>query len=143
MRLLRYLLAVWTAVVVYTLFSLLLGQNGLFARMYLEAEQSRLLKNHEVLQLTNKELMNTKNNLMYDHDTISVYARQLGYGMEGEKYVRIMGLGIAVNTEVPVGQVFYAASPDFVPDYTIKIISVFFGLAVFLFFILRDLSMQK
>jgi hypothetical protein len=80
---------------------------------------------------------------MYDQDTISVYARQLGYGMEGEKYVRIMGLGIAVNTEMPVGQVLYAASPDFVPDNTIKIISAFFGLAVFLFFLLRDLLLLK
>jgi cell division protein FtsB len=143
MRLLRYLLAVWTAVIVYTLFSLVLGQNGFYARMYLETEHARLLKNHEALQYTNKELLNTKANLQYDQDTISVYARQLGYGREGEKYVRIMGLGIAVNTEMPVGQVIYAASPDFVPDNTIKIISAFFGLAVFLFCLLRDLSLSK
>jgi cell division protein FtsB len=143
MRVLRYILALWTALLVYTVFSLVLGQNGLYARKHLEAEYARLLQNQESLHYTNREFHNIKNSLIYDQDAISVYARQLGYGREDEKFVRIMGLGIAANTEMSVGQVLYAEAPAFVPDRTIKFISAFFGLMVLAFFLIRDLSIFK
>jgi cell division protein FtsB len=143
MRFLRYILALWTTLLVYTVFSLVLGQNGLYARKHLEAEYVRLLQNQESLQYTNREFHNIKNSLIYDQDAISVYARQLGYGREDEKFVRIMGLGIAANMEMSVGRVLYAEAPAFVPDSTIKLISAFFGLLVLAFFIIKDLSIFK
>jgi hypothetical protein len=76
---------------------------------------------------------------MNDQDTVSVYARQLGYGrVEDEKFIRIKGLSVAVSSEMPVGHVLYAAAPDFVPDKTIKIISLCFGLTVLVYFLIRD-----
>ena len=133
-----YMLVPWTTVVVYTFFSFFLGQNGLYARKHLEAERLRLLENQKTLEYTQKDFLKIKENLLNDHDTLSVYARQLGYGTEDEQFVRIKGLSVAVNTNMPTGQVFYATGPEFVSDTVIKIISLCFGLTVLVFFLIKD-----
>jgi len=104
----------------------------------LEAERVRLNENLKKLENINTDYHNIKSNLAVDQDSLSVYARQLGYGREGEEYIRIMGLGIAINTDMPAGQVNYTVSPVFIPDTTIKIISLLFALAVFAFLLIRD-----
>jgi hypothetical protein len=98
----------------------------------------RLYENLKKLENTNTDYQNIRNNLAGDQDSVSVYARQLGYGREGEEYIRIMGLGIAINTDMPAGQVNYAESPVFISDTTIKIISLLFASAVFAFLLIRD-----
>jgi hypothetical protein len=104
----------------------------------MEAERVRLYENLKKLENINKDYQNIRNNLIHDQDSLSVYARQLGYGREGEEYIRIMGLGIAINTDMPAGQVSYTVTPVFITDMTIKIISLLFALAVFAFLLIRD-----
>jgi len=142
MRLIRYFLVIWTFFFVYTFFSFFLGQNGMSARKHLEAERIRLNENLKTLENINTDYQNIRNNLTVDQDSLSVYARQLGYGREGEEYIRIMGLGIAINTDMPAGQVNYTASPVFMSDATIKIISMLFALAVLVFLLIRDLCIN-
>jgi len=139
MRLIRYFPVIWTFFFVYTFFSFFVGQNGLYARRQLEAERVRLYENLKKLENINTDYRNIRNNLIEDQDSLSVYARQLGYGREGEEYIRIMGLGIAINTDMPAGQVCYTENPAFVSDTTIKIISLLFAFAVFAFLLIRDL----
>jgi cell division protein FtsB len=136
------MLVPWTIVVVYTFFSFFLGQNGLYARKHLEAERIKLLENQKNLENIQKEFLKNKNTLINDRDTLSVYARQLGYGTEDEQFIRIKGLSVAVNTNMSAGQVLYATSPEFITDTTIKIISAFFGLAVLVFFLVRDILLR-
>jgi len=138
MRLMRYFLVIWTFFFVYSFFSFFLGQNGLYAKKHLQSERVRLYENQKKLEDTFMEYRNIKNNLMADQDALSVYARQLGYGREGEEYIRIMGLGIAINTDMPTGQVSYAVSPVYISDTTIKIISLLFAFAVLSFLLIRD-----
>ena len=138
MRFIRYFLVIWTFFFVYTFFSFFLGQNGMSARNHLEAERVRLNENLKKLENINTDYQNIRKNLTVDQDSLSVYARQLGYGREGEEYIRIMGLGIAINTDMPAGQVNYTASPVFMSDTTIKIISLLFALAVLAFLLVRD-----
>jgi hypothetical protein len=129
---------------VYTFFSFFLGQSGLYARKHLEAEWQRLFDNQRILENTNLDIQRTKENIMYDQDTVSVYARQLGYGrVEDEKFIRIKGLSVAVTSDMPVGHVLYAAAPDFISDKTIKIISLCFGLTVLVYFLIRDFYFFK
>jgi hypothetical protein len=137
------MLVPWTIVVVYTFFSFFLGQNGLYARKHLEAERLKLLENQKILENTQKELLVGKENLIHDRDTLSVYARQLGYGAGDEQFIRIKGLSVAVNTNMPAGQVLYATSPEFVSDTVIKIISLCFGLAVLVFFFIKDVFLSS
>jgi len=138
MRFVQYMLVPWTAVVVYTFFSFFLGQNGLYARKHLEAERQRLIENQKVLEQTRQDFVKNKENLMTDGDMLSVYARQLGYGTENEQFIRIKGLSVAINPPMPVGHVLYAVNPEFVSDTVIKVISACFGLAVLVFFIIKD-----
>jgi cell division protein FtsB len=138
MRFVQYMLVPWTAVVVYTFFSFFLGQNGLYARKHLEAEQHRLMENQKVLEQTQQDFLKTKENLMYDRDMLSVYARQLGYGTENEQFIRIKGLSVAINPPMPAGQVLYAAKAEFISDTVIKAISICFALAVLVFFLIKE-----
>jgi cell division protein FtsB len=139
----RYILIPWTIFLVYSFFSFFLGQNGLYARRYLQTEKARLSENYKVLQATNDSFLKIKDMIMTDSDALSVYARQLGYGRNSEKVVRIMGLGIAVNSELPAGEVYYAETPSFVPDNVIKLISALFGFAILVFFVIYDFLLPK
>jgi cell division protein FtsB len=143
MRLCKYLAAVWVAVAVYSVFSLFFGAMGFSAQKQLMVERERLWENMRDLHLVNEELEDAKNSLFYDQDTIAVYARQLGYGREGERFVRIVGLGGAKNSHAAAGQVFFAGTPDFVPDKTIKIAALCAGLVVFVFCLIMDLLRSK
>jgi cell division protein FtsB len=136
MRAFKYLIALWTAFAVYSVFSLLNGAAGIPAYEKLSAEREKQWENMKNLGLINEELENTKNNLLYDRDTIAVYARQLGYGREDERFIRIVGLGGVKNPHTTAGQVLVAEPPEFIPDRIIKIGALCAGLAVFaLFFV--------
>jgi len=142
MRFIQYMFVPWTMVIVYTFFSFFLGQNGLYARKHLEAERIRLMENQKNLEYIHSDFLKIKNNLINDRDTLSVYARQLGYGTKDEQFIRIKGLSVAVNTNMSTGQVLYASTPEFISDTVIKIISAFFGLAVLVFFLIRDVILS-
>ena len=142
-RLLRYLFVPWTIFLVYALFSLFFGQNGLYVRRHLEAEYARLLDNRRALEDSNRDMLRVKNNLMYDTDSLAVYMRQLGYGKANEKFIRIIGMSPSLHITPPAGQVLYAATPDFVPDKTIKLISLFFGLVIMVYFLIGDFFWHK
>jgi hypothetical protein len=137
------MLVPWTAVAVYAFFSFFLGQNGLYARKHLEAERIRLLENQINLENIKKDFQKTKNSLMNDKNTLSVYTRQFGYGTEDEKFIRIKGLNVAATADLPAGKVLYAVNPEFISDKAIKIISTLFGLAVLIFFIIKDMILSE
>jgi cell division protein FtsB len=139
MRVFKYLFALWTAVAVYTLFSFLGGPGGLSAYNYLLSEKERQLANIRELGIINDELEKTKNNLLYDQDTLLIYARQMGYGYEDERFVRIVGLGNKTNTPAVTGKVYVAQNPDFISDKSIKIVALCAGLLVFAFVFMLEL----
>ena len=143
MGLFRYVLVLGTAFLIYTFFSFFLGQNGLYALRYLQAEEARLTENLKALEAANYGYLKTKDQIKNDADALSVYARQLRYVRNNEEIVRIMGLGIAINSDLPVGQVYYAVNPTFVSDKVIKLISALFGFAVLVFFIIYDFLLPK
>jgi hypothetical protein len=101
------------------------------------------MENQRALDYTHKEFLKTKENFIHDRDTLSVYARQLGYGAGDEKFIRIKGLSVATNPSLSVGQVLYAANPEFITDKVIKIISACFGLAVLAFFLVKDILLSR
>ena len=123
---------------VYTFFSCILGQNGIYVQRHLEAERIKLLENQQSLETMKKDFLKTMNNIKNDPDTFSVYARQFNYGTEEERFIRVKGINVGVNTNMPVGKVLYAEDPEYVSDTAIKVISLFFGLAVLIFFLLKD-----
>jgi cell division protein FtsB len=131
MRMIKYLIALWTAVVVYAMASFFVGAMGLSAYEDLSAERERQKVNMEVLGLINTGLENSKNALLYDRDTIAVYARELGFGARDEKFIRIVGLGGFRKPHTSPGQIVSAVKPASMSDRIISIISICAGLAVF------------
>jgi cell division protein FtsB len=138
MRAFKYLIALWAAIAVYSVFSLLHGAMGVSAYEQLLAEREKQWANLKNLGLINEELENFKNSLLYDKDTLTVQARQLGYSREGERFIRIVGLGGAQNPHASAGEVILTGTPDFIPDRIIKIIALCAGLGVFALFLVSD-----
>ncbi|MDR1575816.1 MAG: septum formation initiator family protein [Treponema sp.] len=141
MRIFKYLMGLWTAVAVYSVFSVLAGPSGLSAYGQLEAERERQRANLRDLGAVNEMLENTKNGLLYDQDAVTVQARLLGYAAQDERFIRVVGLGTARNPHAAAGRVYYTADPEFISDKTIKIAALCAGLIAFaLFFLLEKLK---
>jgi hypothetical protein len=116
---------------------------GLSAYGELLAEKEKQKRNIEDLGLINEELENTKNALLYDRDTIAIYARELGFGEKDEKFARIVGFSGNRKPRTSPGDVVIAAKPVFMQDRIIRLISIFAGFAVFAAFLVSDLLEYK
>jgi hypothetical protein len=129
----------WTAIAVYTLFSFLGGPRGLAAYNYLLSEKERQLENINELGIINEDLEKTRNSLLYDDDTLMVHARQMGYGQEDERFVRIVGLANIKTTPAAAGKVYIAQNPESISDKSIKIAALCAGLMIFAFLLMLEL----
>jgi cell division protein FtsB len=143
MRLAKYLLVPWTAIVVYTCAVVFNGSAGLVPYRELLREREKLLANLEKLQQTNRELEGNMDALLYDSETIRVKARELGYGRGEERFVRIVGLSSARNRPLQAGLVRNANQPFFTPDRTIQLASLCAALILFAVFIIFDMRSMK
>ena len=123
MKLVKYLFAIWAGVLIYTLLSLLFGSMGLSAYSQLEQEMKKQEVNTERLMEINRDLEDTMNSLLYDKDTLSVYAREQGFAGAREKFIRIVGLSGRRNFANQAGEVSFVADPQYAPDHIIRIIA--------------------
>jgi cell division protein FtsB len=139
MRIFKYLVGIWIAVAVYSIFSFLAGPRGISTYNQLLSERDRQQINLKELNNINDELEKTNNNLLHDHETFLIHARQLGYGQENEQYVRIVGLGEMKNSPILTGKMYFIKTPDFISDKYIKITALCAGLVIFAFFLIIDL----
>ena len=130
MKLLKYLFALWTGVLIYVVLSVIFGAVGFSAYRQLEGEQKKQEANIENLKLINRNLGNTMNSLLYDKDTLTVYAREQGYASPGERFIRIVGLGGNQRSSASVGEVVNAMDPLYTPDETIIIIAFCMGITL-------------
>jgi cell division protein FtsB len=138
MRAVKYLLALWVSVAVYAGMSILAGAQGISAYDELLEERKKQEANMEELRRINTELENRRNALLYDHDTIHVYARDLGFGERNERFVRIVGLGQARKAPPHPGDVLSAGKSRSMDNKTIRLISLFAALAVLIAFLVQD-----
>jgi cell division protein FtsB len=132
-------MVLWIFMFVYAAISFFAGSRGLSAYNDLLDEQKKQETNMKDLERINLELESAKNALLYDRDTIRVYARDLGFGEEGEKFVRIVGLG--QNREAPLfpGEIVAVEKRQSMGNKTAMLISTFAALAVFIAFLVQDM----
>jgi cell division protein FtsB len=135
-------LAFLAAVAVYTVLSLFQGAMGFSAYEQLLSGRSIQWTNLKKLGDINTELENTQNNLLYDQDTITTYARSLGYGQDDERFVRIVGLG-GIKNPYTAGEVVSVPEPGFIPEQTIKLSALFTGLAVLILLSFLEILKNK
>ena len=131
MRLTKYLFALWAGVLIYALLTVFMGAKGVSAYKQLEEEQEKQMENIEALELINQGLDDTRNSLLYDEDTLAVYAREQGYASPQERFARIVGLGINQNNLTNQGNVIAAAEPQYIPNQILRIISFCVGITIF------------
>jgi cell division protein FtsB len=130
MRAIKYLAALWVGVAVYAVLSITSGPVGLSAYHQLEDERDKELANIETLEVINRELENTKDALLYDKDTLTVYAREQGFASPEEKFVRIVGLESAQKPKSSPGLVASAAPPQYTPHRSLRIFSFCAALSI-------------
>ena len=133
MKAFKYLIGIWIALAIYTVFSFLGGAKGMSAYNYLLSERDHQLENINNLGVLNEELEKTRNNLLFDEDTIHVHAREMGFGEDDERFIRIVGLGNTKPVPSVSGNIYSAQKPDFFSDRYIKIAALCAGLLVFAF----------
>jgi cell division protein FtsB len=138
MGILKYYIALWVAVIVYSLSSVFVGAAGITAYNQLTAERDKQRTNVTALQNLNRELEGTLEALKYDSDTIQVYARELGYGTPRERFVRIAGLPGVKKQRITAGQVTVPQPPGFIPNQTLRIYSLCAGLGAFVLLYLYE-----
>ena len=139
----KYFFGLWTVIAVYSLLSFFYGPRGLFAYDQLLEERELQFNNLRELSIINDELERARNSLIYDRDTILAHARQLGFGQENERYIRVVGFRAVNNQHNVAGRVYYAAVPDYLSDRNIKIISLCVGLIVLALLFVSDLTSSK
>ncbi|MDR2634285.1 MAG: septum formation initiator family protein [Treponema sp.] len=139
----KYLIPIWVGVFVYTLFSIIRGPVGVLAYNQLSREHDNLSENMESLKRINKELEMTRDALMYDKETIAIYARDLGYSARNERFIRIVGLEGTKKPRIEAGEVLIAVEPRYVSDTTIKIVAFSIGAGLFLCMWIPDFLENK
>jgi len=130
MSIVKYLFALWAAVLIYSVLTLSFGARGEGAYRQLEAEKARQEANIESLMLINRELVNTKNTLEYDRDTLAVFARDQGYAAAGGRFIRIVGLDGYQKVQTSPGQALVTTVPIHIPNRVLLIITFFIGITI-------------
>ena len=135
----KYLFVVWAGILIYSSLSFFYGVMGFSAYHQLENEQVRQEANLDNLKQINRELDDSMNSLLYDKDTLAVYAREQGFASPSEKFIRIVGLGLNQKVRNSPGEVRAAAEPQYIPDRTIRIIAACTGITLLICFAAFDL----
>jgi hypothetical protein len=130
MRAVKYLFALWTGTFVYALLSINFGAVGLSVYRQMETEQEKELVDVESLRQFIRNLENTRDALLFDRDTLTVYAREQGFAPSNERFVRIVGLGNTPRISNTPGEIVAARPPEYTPDLFIRIFSFCAALTV-------------
>ena len=123
MKALKYVVALWAGVLIYASLSVVFGAVGFSAYHQLQSEQKKQEANVVNLRVLNRELEDNMNSLLYDKDTLAVYAREQGFASPSERFIRIVGLGGSQKTRTSAGEVVAAAEPQYTSDHLLRIIA--------------------
>jgi hypothetical protein len=115
------------------------GKTGLQAHEELARERDKQQRNLEKLYVINENLTGVRDALKYDDDTIAVYARELGFGSEDERFIRIIGQDSVRSPQMTEGEMVQVETNTFVDDKTLRIIAVCAAGALGFFFLFVDM----
>jgi cell division protein FtsB len=139
----RILVSLWVSVAVYTISSIFFGATGIFAMQYLSAERDRLAENLSHLREINVELNGSLDALRYDKDTLALYARDLGYGKDDERFIRIVDLHQVSGNHQKAGEMLIPKRLKTLSEDLLRAISLLTGLSVYIGLSLSALKGKK
>lgn len=127
------LVALWCAIVLWTIFTIIFGEKGIIAYNTFSLELEKLYANAAMLDHTGITLAKLKDALdRGDKDIIAMYARELGYAPKNERFLRIVGLHGTRHQVSDAGEILEAARPYSTPDGVLKGLSFFAGIIAFI-----------
>ena len=140
MKSLKYLLSVLAGVAVYVLISVSCGRNGMWAARQM-SEQKRLISaNTQTIQNINEELKLEKTAIRDDKEVIAAFARRMDYVSDGEKLVKIKGLGPAKDLKYETGTVLKRKTVLYIPEWACKASGLLVGTLALILTLLYDIS---
>ena len=98
---------------------------------YLTVERDRLAENLSHLRDINVELNGSLDALRYDKDTLTLYARDLGYGKDDERFIRIVDLRQISGNHQKAGELLIPKRLKTLPEDLLRVISLITGLSVY------------
>ena len=139
MKVVKYLFALWAGVLIYALLTVFFGSTGFSAYRQLLGEEKKQEANVSELKKINAELENTMNSLLYDKDTLTIYAREQGYATSQERFIRIVGLGGYQKNDFSSGEIIAVTDPQFIADRTLRIIAFCTAITIIICMIAFDM----
>jgi cell division protein FtsB len=139
----KYLTPLVLAVFVYSILSITLGARGFSAYSQMQDELGREQDNLETLQQQNQQLDSKMKALLYDKDTITAYARELGYIEPGQKFVRVVGTAGVSSLHYNMGRVVRAVKPASLSNDSIRNISLGFAFALYISIALAEILRRQ
>ena len=136
----KYLLAVLAGVIVYVLLCSTCGRNGIWAANQLLEQKRSISANTQAIENINEELKLEKTAIQNDREVIAAYARKLGYVSEGEKLVKIKGLGSLSDMSYDTGTVMKAKEVTYCPELICKFCGVFIAVVLLVLLFIYDIS---
>lgn len=123
-------MSIAVSVAVYVCIGILWGREGLWAYNQLQKQKIILNMSAERLEDINMRLNAEYTALQKDTEIIAAYAKKLGYVSEGERLVKITGIGKPPFTIYDPGTKTSRAEIVFIPEWAAKCIA----LIVFIFY---------
>lgn len=139
MPVLKYLGALWIALMFYAVSSMFAGASGLWAYRELSAEKEKQVDNLMRLEAANAEFTRKRDALVSDGDALAVVARGLGYGSRDERFIRVAGLDYSESVRMNAGSLVLPETPPSVSDTTLRVISLVIVLVLSLYFCTVDI----
>jgi hypothetical protein len=126
-------------IVIYAVTVMTIGKTGIHSYNDLSRERDKQRLHLERLYGINENLSGIRDALKYDGDTIAVYARDLGFGAEDERFIRIVGGDHARLPQIHEGEMLRVETGAFIDDKTLRVIAVCVAGVLFLFLFFIDL----
>jgi hypothetical protein len=123
MKPLYLLLPLWLVISSYAILCFFLGDHGLLVMQRLEIERERMEQNIDELSSINAALDARMKALQSDPELIALEARKLGWGLENEERIRIIGQKER-REALSAGVFLEAARPEGLDDMTLKTIAL-------------------
>lgn len=127
----KFLSSALIGALAYTLLSVTLGRDGLWAKSQLEEQKLGISARAAAIKKMNDELLLERSALEKDRTIIAAYARSLEYVQDGEKLLKITGLKPRQRALYDTGTVLREKPVKYLPESSCKgAAAAFFALAL-------------
>ncbi len=136
----KFLISLIIGIAVYTIFSVVAGQNGILAYNQLYEQKLALTEHVSELNAINESLVTDYRALQSDRATIESFAKKMGFVEEGQILVKINGISEREMRVYDTGTVMRIEPVAFIDERICKIAGIAGFLVSIMIFCIQSLS---